>query len=282
MDIASTESIKIKKISAGVAAEANDQLAIEEPLEIQLAYESETGFIKKSIAVTMRTPGHDGELATGFLFTEGIIKINNEIKSIKQRDENTILITANENKESYSRIASRNFYTTSSCGICGKTNIDAITILSAYHPKADNIVIPSGLFYELPGRLRQKQDVFENTGGLHAAALFDMHGNFIKLREDIGRHNALDKLIGDAFMNENLPVDNLILLLSGRAGFELIQKAAMAGIKIVAAIGAPSSLAVELARECGITLIGFLKNERFNIYSGERRIDHELFHHIGR
>jgi FdhD protein len=272
MEIASTESIKIKRISQGRMADMDDRLAIEEPMQIQVGYDSETGFIKKNMAITMRTPGHDTGLATGFLFTEGIIKNRSEIKSVQQRDENTVLVTLHQKKQPYSNLVSRQHYTTSSCGICGKTSIDAVATTASFKHKRDDILIPVDLLYGLPAQLRKQQEVFESTGAIHGAALFDLCGNFIRLREDIGRHNALDKLIGYSLMNENIPMDNCILLLSGRAGFELIQKAAVAGIKIVAAIGAPSSLAVELARDNDITLVGFLKAERFNIYSGDKRL----------
>ena len=177
-----------------------------------------------------------------------------------------------ENKQPLLQKAERNFYTTSSCGVCGKSGIDAIRTVSLYKNDADEICLKAGLFYRLDDVLRKQQAVFESTGGLHASALFDLEGNFMMLREDVGRHNALDKVIGAAFLNDQLPLSNTILLLSGRASFELVQKAAMAGIKIIAAVGAPSSLAVQLAEETGITLIGFLRNQRFNIYSGGQRI----------
>ena len=165
----------------------------------------------------------------------------------------------------------RNFYTTSSCGVCGKSSIEAIKTISVFKNEEQNILLKTELFYALQDNLKSRQAIFESTGGIHASALFDLEGNFIMLREDVGRHNALDKLIGAALLNDDLPLANTVLLLSGRASFELIQKASMAGIKVVAAVGAPSSLAVELAKECNITLVGFLRNERFNIYScGER------------
>jgi FdhD protein len=186
---------------------------------------------------------------------------------------NKVLITFSKNKQPNLQNAERNFYTTSSCGVCGKSGIDAIKTVSFYKNDADEICLKAGLFYRLDEALRTQQAVFESTGGLHASALFDLAGNFIMLREDVGRHNALDKVIGAAFLNDQLPLSNTILLLSGRASFELIQKAVMAGIKIVAAVGAPSSLAMQLAEETGITLIGFLRNQRFNIYSGGQRIE---------
>ena len=166
----------------------------------------------------------------------------------------------------------RNFYTTSSCGVCGKSSIEAIKIKSSYKNEVHNIQLKTEIFYTIQDDLKSRQVIFESTGGIHASALFDMDGNFIMLREDVGRHNALDKLIGSYLLNDELPLTNYVLLLSGRASFELIQKASMAGIKVVAAVGAPSSLAVDLAKECNITLVGFLRNERFNLYSCEERI----------
>jgi FdhD protein len=166
----------------------------------------------------------------------------------------------------------RNFYASASCGVCGKTDVEAIRNTSFFAPAVDDIKLPASLFYELQQALEQQQVVFEHTGGLHAAALFDLNGHCQLVREDIGRHNALDKVIGHAFLDELLPLHEHILLLSGRAGFELVQKAYMAGIPVIAAVGAPSSLAVERAMECGITLIGFLRRERFNVYTGWERI----------
>ena len=166
----------------------------------------------------------------------------------------------------------RNFYSTSSCGICGKASIDTIRTISQFEGVEDNIIVKPTVFYQLQNDLKKQQKIFEDTGGIHASALFTIDGNFIMLREDIGRHNALDKIIGAALLNNSLPLNNCILLLSGRASFELLQKAVMAGIKVIAAVGAPSSLAVEMAKENGVTLIGFLKETRFNIYSGIERI----------
>ena len=221
----------------------------------------------------MRTPGHDEELTLGFLFTEGIIQNKNQIAGIYiSSTENKALITLNENEQFNLQKTERNFYTTSSCGVCGKTSIEAIKTISLYKNTTDEIQIKAATFYQLEKELRKQQALFESTGGLHASALFDLNGNLINLREDVGRHNALDKLIGASFSREELPLNNKILLLSGRASFELLQKATMAGIKIIAAVGAPSSLAVQLAEETGVTLIGFLRNNQFNIYTGEQRI----------
>jgi FdhD protein len=271
----SVAHIKMKKVSINELHDADDKLAVEEPLEINVRYESKGLPVQKCISVTMRTPGNDDELGAGFLFTEGIIQQRDEIADVSSVPFacNKVLITLSKNKQPLLQNAERNFYTTSSCGVCGKSGIDAIRTVSFYKSVADEICLKAGLFYRLDEALRRQQAVFETTGGLHASALFDLEGKFIMLREDVGRHNALDKVIGAAFLNDQLPLSNAILLLSGRASFELIQKAAMAGIKIVAAVGAPSSLAVQLAEETGITLIGFLRNQRFNIYSGGQRIE---------
>jgi FdhD protein len=267
-------SISIRRITQNISTHIQDQLAIEEPLEIQLAYREGAKSIIKIISVTMRTPGSDEELAVGFLFTEGIIKRNEWVRKIEQKELgcNRVRVNLQANIVPVLQKTERNFYTTSSCGVCGKTSIESIKTVSVYKDSEDDILLNAALFCRLPHLLRQQQRLFESTGGLHAAALFDLHGNFIMLREDVGRHNALDKLIGTAFLDDRLPLNDSILLLSGRASFELLQKATMAGIKIVASIGAPSSLAVELAAESGITLIGFLGHEKFNIYSGEKRI----------
>ena len=268
------EHISIQKLNHGKITEEVDNVAVEEPLEIQLAYSTPTGRMQKNIAVTMRTPGNDEELAAGFLFTEGIIKNSSAIEGVKKNhhDENLIMITLHENEIPILANAARNFYSTSSCGICGKASIEAIRTVSQYVNEKESINVEASLFYTLQDQLKKQQKIFEDTGGIHASALFDLDGNFIMLREDVGRHNALDKVIGAALLNNQLPLTNCILLLSGRASFELVQKALMAGIKIIAAVGAPSSLAVELAREASITLIGFLRNDRFNIYSGQQRI----------
>jgi len=274
MQKSAVRDIRIKKISNACISEEDDLIAVEEPLEIQIAYQSGGKRIKKSISVTMRTPGNDEELATGFLFTEGILYDRNQISKVGTDifDENKVLITLTDKEIPRLQTSERNFYTTSSCGVCGKSSIDAIKTVSPFADQPDDISVPVGLFYSLQNTLKKQQEVFQNTGGLHASGLFDLKGNIILLREDVGRHNALDKAIGASFLQDQLPLNRTILLLSGRASFELIQKASMAGIRIVAAIGAPSSLALQLAQEFGITLIGFLGNERFNIYSGSDRI----------
>jgi len=273
MEIKSIEHKRIKRINVSQVSEEDDNLAIEEPLEIKLEYSSQKNSTEQVVSVTMRTPGNDEELALGFLFTEGIIKHVSQVKETKVLAvENKVLVRLQENTLPILQKIERNFYTTSSCGVCGKTSIDAIKTVSAYQTKADQICLQPALLYGLASALENHQSLFKKTGGLHASALFDIEGNFLFLQEDVGRHNALDKVIGAAFLQQALPLDKNILMLSGRASFELIQKAMMAGIKIVAAVGAPSSLAVQLAEDSDITLIGFLRNKGFNIYSGEKRI----------
>jgi len=272
--------LQVIKINNTSFKSSIDNLAVEEPLEIRLAYGSGVQTMVKSIAVTMRTPGNDDELAVGFLFTEGIISVYTAVKKVGY-----IFIACSENKENIIQVnlkeeivphllqTERNFYTTSSCGVCGKASINAIRTVIPSSSKNDiNIIIPKDIIYSLPEKLSAHQKIFAETGGLHAAALFDQEGQIIIVREDVGRHNALDKLIGVSLINNKIPLSDSILFLSGRASFELVQKAAMAGIQIIAAVGAPSSLAVSLAKEFGITLVGFLRDNRFNIYSSEERI----------
>lgn len=292
----SAVQLPVIKIAGDSICSAPDLLAIEEPLEITLAFEDPAGGHPRltriqNLAVTMRTPGHDADLTLGFLFTEGIITGPAAVKTIQH-----IFAPCSENKENSIRVtlqpgvmpnlgqAERNFYTTSSCGVCGKTSIQAIRTVSALSAGNHGADLQTGdgiepaLILSLPGRLSTQQQVFAATGGLHAAALFNGAGDLLLVREDVGRHNALDKLVGAALTGEEVAgsspaLSRSILLLSGRASFELVQKAAMAGIPVIAAVGAPSSLAVSLAEEFGITLIGFLRNDRFNIYSGIRRIN---------
>jgi FdhD protein len=268
----SVAHIKIKKINAGEQTEIEDELAVEEPLEIQLGWQGPSGYAQKNISVTMRTPGNDAELAAGFLFTEGIVQNIDQIQHILLPQENNVLVTLKAGVAPQLQQAERNFFTTSSCGVCGKTSIDGIKAVPVFTQQQSALTVPAGLFYGLQHTLQQKQVVFESTGGLHAAGLFNLNGECLLLREDVGRHNAVDKVIGAALQNGQLPLQQFILLLSGRAGFELIQKALMAGIQVIAAVGAPSSLAVQLATEHNITLIGFLRKDRFNVYSGAHRV----------
>ena len=265
----------VKKVNGSIIVDTDDLLATEEPLEIRLNYSDGGKHAQKNISVTMRTPGNDFELAIGFLYTEGVITTASAIRSTaycKPGSQNIVCVDLDDTVILDTQKLERNFYTTSSCGICGKASITSVKTVCPIPDTFDNLRISHQLICSLPDKLRATQDVFENTGGLHACALFDLEGNLLLSREDVGRHNALDKLIGAALMANMLPLDKHMLMLSGRASFELVQKAIMAGIKIIAAVGAPSSLAAEMAEERGITLIGFLRGDRFNIYSGAERI----------
>jgi FdhD protein len=263
----------------------SDLVATEEPLEIRIGFNLDGERKQKSISVTMRTPGSDYELATGFLFTEGIIGHKDDIISIKHcngLNENVVRVELKDDVQVEIGKLERNFYTTSSCGVCGKSSIEAVkTVCRLHAPKNNNLRFSSLLLHELPPLLRSNQNIFDFTGGLHGCGIFNDSGHLLLSREDIGRHNALDKLIGAALHQPSINLASCLLLLSGRVSFELIQKAYMAQIKMVAAVGAPSSLAVQMAEEFGITLIGFLRNSSFNIYSGEERIiieQHENSH----
>jgi FdhD protein len=270
--VSNTQSTTIHKLIGSESSTTEDILAIEEPLEIRISYVKDFQRIESNLSVTMRTPGNDEELALGFLFTEGIIQSIDQITSVNSTEENVIIVSFREDVNFEMKKLERHFYTSSSCGVCGKTSIEAIKTIGLLNKKETDISFKVSDIYNLPGILRQQQSVFDQTGGLHASAIFNSDGQIIILKEDVGRHNALDKLIGAALQKKILPLNNYLLLLSGRASFELIQKAVMAGINIVAAVGAPSSLAVELAKERNMTLIGFLRNERFNIYCGYERI----------
>lgn len=272
-----SEVMNIKRISAsGEINEVEDILATEEPMEIQLEFGSGNQRQNKNISVTMRTPGHDDELAVGFLYTEGVISNTTDLTSIEHvdSDKNRIRVFLKEGVEPTLGSVERNFYTTSSCGVCGKASIEAVHV-QRFERKVlwTTTKVSREVLFRLQDELMERQETFKSTGGLHASSLFDQDGTFIILREDVGRHNALDKVIGAILLKEkNFPWQEKILLLSGRASFELIQKAVMAGIRIVVAVGAPSSLAVSLARDMGITLVGFLKRDRFNIYTRAERI----------
>jgi FdhD protein len=273
-ELVSIKHVSVQRIENNRTSSFLDTLSVEEPLEIRLSYGSNSERIQKNISVTMRTPGNDIDLAIGFLFTEGIITSFEDIQdafAIKMnclsQKQNIVQVDLKEGFTPNLMQTDRNFYTTSSCGVCGKSSIQSIKTVSPFgNLMRPQIQIRASVFYQLPEKLRIAQSDFESTGGLHASGLFNIQGDLILLTEDVGRHNALDKLIGRSLANQSLPLNEHILLLSGRASFELIQKAAMAGISIIASIGAPSSLAVELAAEFNITLLGFLKENRLNIY----------------
>jgi FdhD protein len=261
----STKSVEIKRFENQRAQTASDVVSIEEPLEIRLLQ----GVEAQPVSVTMRTPGHDHELAVGFLLTEGIIQKRVDVVTVSHLDPNRIVVELDGSVRLNLKTLSRNFYTTSSCGVCGKTSIEAVRIHHTINATKAKISVSE--LTRLPEIAEQSQAGFGETGGSHASSLFTLAGNLLLTREDVGRHNALDKVIGHCLMQE-IAVSECVLLVSGRASFELVQKAAVAGIPIVVAIGAPSSLAVELAQQAGITLVGFLKADRFNIYSHPQRI----------
>lgn len=269
------KQIDLVKVTGRIPAHVMDSISIEEPLEIRICMTVDGKTEYKNISVTMRTPGHDAELATGFLFTEGLISAISQIAAVDRSEapctrnnDNIVIVRLNDGFAPTTNALDRNFYTTSSCGVCGKGSIAAIKTVSIFKDLAPiPCAIALEILYRLPDLLRAAQGNFSATGGIHAAGLFNLQGQLIALREDVGRHNALDKLVGHALSADLLPLQKHILVLSGRASFELVQKAAMAGIQIIAAIGAPSSLAVELAKEFDITLLGFLREHRCNIYN---------------
>jgi FdhD protein len=263
----------VLRIRGPVHSTRPDTVAAEEPLEIRLD--------GTPLAVTMRTPGHDFDLVHGFLATEGVITGADDVLGLRYCDSvdaegrntyNVVDVDLAPGVEAPDTALDRNFYTSSSCGVCGKASIDAIRTKTTFDVAADAVRLPLEVLLALPDRLRAEQEVFEKTGGLHAAGLFTAAGQLVALREDVGRHNAVDKVIGDGVREGRLPLAGQVLMVSGRASFELTQKAAMAGIPILAAVSAPSSLAVELAREVGITLIGFLRGDGCNVYTHQERL----------
>lgn len=278
MSETSIYSIPIFKVTGNSYNQEEDILAVEEPMEIRIVYGKLDQRQRKSLSVTMRTPGNDFELTIGFLYAESIITSKQDILKIEhcqnsRKDDcnNVVIVELHPNLTIDLKKTERNFNSTSACGLCGKTSIEAVFANNLPVLQQNQAKLPISFFYTLTEKLLSLQTTFDKTGGLHAAALFDTKGNLKIIQEDIGRHNALDKVIGAALMSE-ISLPNHILLLSGRAGFELVQKALVAGIPIVAAIGAPSSLAIELAVESSMTLIGFLRKNRLNVYSGEGRI----------
>ncbi|WP_425827644.1 formate dehydrogenase accessory sulfurtransferase FdhD [Streptomyces fractus] len=269
-----TERRKVIRIRDGQVSTRPDTLVAEEPLEIRLN--------GKPLAITMRTPGDDFPLAAGFLVSEGVLATADDLQNIVycagatedgSNTYNVVDVRTTPGVELPDITLERNVYTTSSCGLCGKASLDAVRTTARF-PIADTppVRITPELLASLPDRLREAQRVFDRTGGLHAAALFDEEGRLVDIREDVGRHNAVDKLVGRALQNGQLPLSRSILMVSGRASFELAQKAVMAGIPMLAAVSAPSSLAVDLAAETGLTLVGFLRGSSMNVYAGEDRI----------
>jgi FdhD protein len=258
--------VPVGRLDGPVASDVDDFLAVEAPLEIRLG--------SRSFAVTMRTPGNDLELAAGFLFSENVILSSSQIRSLAPLDEDPNIVSVQLEAENQPgrTTSERKLLITSACGVCGKSSLEDLASNRCPLLPGDGLRVDPRVIYQLADRLRRAQAVFDSTGGIHAAALFTAGGDLMELREDVGRHNAVDKLIGAALLNHLTPLKNSLMLVSGRASFELVQKALMAGIPILAAVGAPSSLAVSTAERCGMTLIGFLRNGRFNVYTHRHRI----------
>lgn len=273
--------VPVRKIKDGASTNEKDLVAAEEPLEIRISGETAGKRFDHSIAVTMRTPGDDYELAAGFLHTEGILRDPDDLREI------TYCVGADKQNQQYNVVRvrlrdgvvfdlarlQRNFYASSSCGICGKASLESVRAAGCVAITGETPTVSAAVVHGFAETLRKQQSVFEKTGGIHAAALFDAQGALTVLREDIGRHNAVDKAIGERFLAGKGTLSDQVLFVSGRASFEIMQKAAMAGVPVVAAVGAPSSLAVDFANEFGQTLLGFVRDERFNIYAGAERIE---------
>lgn len=276
----SSLEININKVSGAQQQSLADRVAVEEPLEIRLGYSTPAGRTATSISITMRTPGHDAELATGFLLSESIIRRSQDIESVQScgppapdsGNHNIVRVDLAADVQVDLDRLKRHFYTTSSCGVCGKSSLAALQISGAKRHPDGGTRFSRELLIALPDKLRAAQKTFAETGGLHAAAAFDSHGELLVTREDVGRHNAVDKVIGVLLKRDLLPADDLGLIVSGRTSFELMQKTLLAGMPLLAAVSAPSSLAVQLAREFNVSLIGFLRGDTFNIYAGEERI----------
>ncbi len=271
----STATRSILRFSGAGAEPAADRLAVEAPLEIQLEYGPANRRQREQLAVTLRTPGHDLELALGLLLAEGIIGRKEDVWDCREYPNDrggTILVRlAGEVEVSRERL-DRQFAATASCGLCGKTSVDSIYGLPLFPLRPGRPKVQTNTLLRLAGQFEKTQFDFQRTGGMHAAALFQADGRLLALREDIGRHNALDKLMGYALLEGAIPLHRQVVLLSGRAGFELVQKAAMGGVPVLAAVGAASSMAVDMALETGMTLLGFLRPDRFNCYAGAERL----------
>ncbi|MDP9862844.1 MULTISPECIES: formate dehydrogenase accessory sulfurtransferase FdhD [Streptosporangium] len=271
-----TTRTRIRQVSAGAVSDHRDDLATEEPLEIRI----QAGAARRTVAITMRTPGHDFELAAGFLHGEGLVAAE-EVSSIAYCTDddvapearyNTVTVRLRGGRLPDLPALDRHFMTSSACGVCGTASLDALRGRCSPLPAQEDLRISPETLYGLPHRLREGQGVFGKTGGLHAAGLFTAGGELLAIREDVGRHNAVDKLVGWALMGGRLPLGGHILMVSGRSSYEIMQKALAAGVPVVCAVSAPSSLAVDLAREFGMTLVGFLREERFNLYSAPERV----------
>jgi FdhD protein len=275
----STVELDVERVGYEAHVPPRDLVAAEEPLEIRIGWGDARARHRRTLTVTMRTPGNDVELAVGFLFAEGIVRDVGDVGEAEscgpplgpRRIRNVVRVELAPTVQVDPKHLGRSFLTTSSCGLCGKSSLEALARVEQRLP-ADGSLVPAAVIHALPETLRRAQTVFDRTGGLHAAALFDRDGHLLAVREDVGRHNALDKLIGARLLEGGLPLSKYLILVSGRAGYELVQKAVAAGAPILAAVGAPTSLAADLARDANMTLLGFVRAGRFNIYSGPQRI----------
>ena len=262
-----TATVGVTRIRRVSSAQEDDVVAVEEPLEIRVAWHAGGELHEKNISVTMRTPGDDFDLAAGFLFTEGVIRSAEDVDSVRHwGSPNVVRVAMKDGVQLDMGSLDRHFYTTSSCGICGKTSIEALRVVTS---PVGAPAVEGELIYRLPEILNEQQPTFRATGSIHAAALFSRTGELRVVREDIGRHNAVDKVIGAMLLGRGLPLTDSILMVSSRASFEIAQKAIVAGIPVLASVGGPSSLAVDLARELGLTLLGFVRDGRYNVYAGE-------------
>ena len=278
----SSQAVDISKVSDGLQQPHADHVAIEEPLEIRLGYSTPDGRATRSISITMRTPGNDHELAAGFLYSESIVQSASDIAAIEDcgppapdsGNHNVVRVELRPDVSVDLGRLQRHFYTTSSCGVCGKTSLDALRLIGVQGLTQNTTTFDERVLTTIPAKLRAAQATFEKTGGLHAAAAFNTGGDLVVTMEDVGRHNAVDKVVGALLLQDRLPARDLALMVSGRASFELTQKTLVAGMPLLAAVSAPSSLAVQLASEFDMTLVGFLRGNAFNIYAGEQRIRH--------
>ena len=271
---------KVTKFKNGQVENIQDLISIEEPLEISLKYKNNGKWLTKSLSITMRTPGHDKDFVRGFLFNEQIIENINDIESIesfgnkvgKYKIQNKILAKLNNSENINISKIKRDFLTNSSCGVCGKSSLDSLEILKKEKTPKSNPKLSKDLIIASPSILRKNQSEFSKTGGIHASGLFSANGKLISLREDVGRHNALDKMIGDSLLNNHLKPDEQFITCSGRLNFELVQKVLMTNIGLMIGVGAPTSLAIDLANRFDMTLIGFVKEDSFNIYTNNQKV----------
>ncbi len=261
------QTAAIRAYSGSIAVVRDDALAVEEPLEIRLGYGAIRNRSRVTIATTMRTPGHDAELAMGFLFAEGVLKTSGDVLQIEQSEANVIKVELHPDVAFDPAHFQRLTTTTSACGVCGKRTIAELE--DRLEPIRSTAKFSPEIIRAIAAKFRTAQPGFDRTGGLHAAGLFDLNGEIVNIREDVGRHNALDKLVGAEFQSNRFPLANRLIFVSGRASYELVQKAIAAGAAVLAAVGAPSSLAVDLARAFDLTLLGFVREGRFNVYAGD-------------